>query len=222
MTFDEIVSEVCERLNLSSDESKSRIGREVNSRYRRITSSIGLQTSRAATISQQATIGDRNMTFSNIEKLFAVIDKTDPKQDTVLEQISPDEMHITPLRNEPPRHYAITNENENSVTIEMDCIPTTQFTLYADVLSTLTTLAGNQAPDFPESFHDILVFGAMSDEYRKMEKLAFYKECEKDYESRLSDLRMFIAKSAYADIYQGRYNSKNFRWQRNAQLLWDQ
>lgn len=221
MTFDQIVAEVCDRLNLTSSDATTRVGKAVNNRYRRLTSSIGLETTRRVTVSKVATIGNQTLTFSSIEKIIAVIDKTDPKRDVVLSQITPDEMHITPLRGPMPRRFAVTGIHASSVDILMDCIPATGFTLYADGHSILTTLSGSTAPNFPESFHDILVFGAMSDEYRKMEKPALMQAAETDYEHRLSDLRMWIAKSAYLDIYQGRYVGKSFRWTRDAQLAWD-
>jgi hypothetical protein len=108
-----------------------------------------------------------------------------------------------------------------SVDITVDSVASTTYTLYADGDSTITTLSGSDKPDFPDSFHDLLVYGAMADEYRKMEKMELSKECENDYEKRLSDLRMWIAKSAYLDIYQGRYTGNNFRWTRDAQTNWD-
>lgn len=221
MIFEQIVSEVCDRLNLSSDDAKSRVGRYVNTRYRRVTSSIGLDTSRRTQVSKIASIGNRFIEFTGINKLFAVIDKTDPQQDIVLEQITVDEMHITPIRTEPPRHYAVYNMSNDTVNIEIDCIPATTFTLYADGMSTVTTLSGGQAPQFPEDFHDILVFGALADEYRKLQQVQLQHDAETDYERRLSDLRGFIAKSAYLDQTQGRYNDRSFRWSRDAQLLWD-
>lgn len=310
MTFDQIVNEICEALNLTSDDAKSRVGRSVNRRYRRLTSSVGLITSRFIPTSATATAGSRNLTFTNVEKLLAVVDKTDPDQDIMLEEITPDEMHITQLRSgsEMPRHFAILTMDPTSVTIEVDVIPAagatsavaaaagvsyslhdtltlvggvlaegsagipsvctvtsvngsggvtgvsittpglyttfptnpvsvtggtgtgctltvtwaTPFTLYADAVTTVTTLSGKQCPDFPESFHDILVLGGMADEYRKMEKFQFYKDCEAEYENRASDLRLFIAKSAYKDIFQGRLNARSFWWSRDAQLLWDE
>lgn len=292
MIFEELVQEICERLNLTSDEAKSRVGREINSRYRRVTSSIGLQTSRYLQTSKVSTIGNRTVTFTGIEKVMAVIDKNSGK-DIPLTEITFDEMHITPVKSEPPRKFAVINMHPTSVDIYLDCIPSNYgsqlatvasggtgyavndiltlvggtFTeagtfkvttidasgvitgvtfvgagtytvaasspvsttggtgtgatltvtfgghiLYADGHTTLTTLSGNQAPDFPESFHDILIFGVMADEYRKMEKFQFYQASEADFERRLSDLRMWIAKSAYKDIYQGKYTGRNLRW----------
>lgn len=142
-------------------------------------------------------------------------------QEIVLSQITFDEMHITPIRLQPARHFAITNMHANSVDIYVDVIPSSPFKLYADGITTVLTLAGNQTPDLPESFHDILVWGAMADEYQKMEKPQLKQSAEQDYETRLSDLRMFIAKSSYLDIHQGRYTGKTFRWTRDAQILWD-
>lgn len=290
MIFDELTAEVCEKLNLTSDEAKSRVGRELNSRYRRATSSIGLETSRRTQVSKAATVGSQTITFTGIEKVITVIDKSSGK-DIILDQITPDEMHEAPLRNEPARKFAVTNTHATSVDIIVDCISvdgarsatiaaagsgysvndtltltggtststatfkvatiggggavtsvtihepgnytvepsnpvsTTSsagigctltvtfggFTLYADGHITLATISGNSIPDFPESFHDLLVFGVMADEYRKMEKLQFSKDCENDYEKRLSDLRMWIAKSAWQDIHQGK-NVEKYPW----------
>jgi hypothetical protein len=300
MIMEEIITETCERLNLTSDTARSRVARELNNRYKRITSSIGLVTSRFTQVPQTAEIGNRTMTFSGIEKITCVVDKNDPKQDVVLTQITTDEMHITPPRTN-PRHYAVTRMHGNTVDIELDCTPTQTaasavvaaggtgysvgdtlslsggtetslatfivasvlsgviltvtlgeaglytelpadptlvtggtgtgctltvtwndpFTLYADGYVNVSTLSGSDIPDFPESFHDILIWGAMADEYRKMEKLPLMQDAEANYEKRLSDLRMFIAKSSYLDIYQGRYSGKVFRWTRDSQLLWD-
>jgi len=205
-----VVLEVAERLNLTSDEARSRIGRAVNNRYRRLTSSIGLDTTRRTQVSTAASIGIQTITFTGIEKVLAVIDKSSGK-DIPLTQITPDEMHVQSLSNQPPRHFSINRVYATSVDILVDCIPATTFTLYADGLITVATLAGNQVPAFPESFHDILIFGAMADEYRKMEKMQLYQICESDYEKRLSDLRMLIAKSAYQDQYQGK-SVTNKRW----------
>jgi hypothetical protein len=220
MTFDEIVSEVCEKMNLTSDEAKSRVSRNVNTRFRRATSSIGMAPSRFVQVSTVATIGNRVLTFTGIEKIIAVIDKTSGI-DIPLAQITTDEMHITVIKTDPPRKFAVQRMHNNSVDIIVNTTPSSNFTLYADGHVVLGTITGTQSPDFPESFHDCLVFGAMADEYRKMEKVQLAHDCEEDYERRLSDLRMWIAKSAYLDLYQGRYSGHNFRWTRDAQTNWD-
>ena len=220
MTFDELVNEICDRLNLTSDEAKARVGREANARYRRLTSSIGIDTSRFTQVSKVVTVGNRVVTFTGIEKIIAVIDKSSGI-DVPLSHITMDEMHITPVRSDPPRKFAVTNVHAKSVAIYLDATPATAYTLYADGHIILDTLSGTEVPDLPESFHDILIYGVMSDEYRKMEKLPLAQICDQDYERRLSDLRMWIAKSAYKDIYQGRYSGKSFRWTHDSQTYWD-
>lgn len=202
-----------ERLNLTSAEATARVGRNLNNRYKRLTSSIGMDTSRFTQVSKAATIGNQSLTFTGIEKVNTVIDKSSGK-DLILEQLTQDEMHQISVRSEPPRHFSVTNMHYNTVTIYMDCVPTTTFTLYADGIVTLSTLSGTDVPDFPESFHEILVFGTMADEYRKMEKPQLAQAAELDYEKRLSDLRMFIAKTAWLDIYQGK-DINRYPWMRN-------
>lgn len=219
MIFEELIAETCERLNLTSETAKSRVARELNNRYKRLTSSIGLITSRYATVTGTAEIGNRTMTVNGVEKVNTVVDPTDPDFDVTLTHITTDEMHITPLRSEPPRNYAITRVGSNTVDLLLDCVPVTAFTLSINGVENVSTLSGSDTPSFPESFHDILVWGAMADEYRKMEKLQLMGDAELNYERRLSDLRMFIAKDAYLDIYQGR-KVRRSPWFNNNTSLW--
>lgn len=218
MTFDETVSEICDRLNYSSTDAITRVGKRVNSRYKRATSSIGMVTTRfVENITATATVGSRILTFGGVEKILAIIDKS-TGVDVPLTQISIDEMHITPVKAEPPRKFCVLTSRARSVDIKVDGEATTAYILYADGQLSLSTMVGTDEPKFPESFHDILVFGGLADEYRKLEKFPLAEEMEKDYEQRLSDLRMWMAKSAYLDTYQGRYNGKSFRWVQTSSL----
>lgn len=213
------MAEVADALNLTSPNAITRIGKRVNERYRRLTSGIGLQTSRRYQVHATSIANSKFLTFDGCEKLLAVLDKTDPKHIIILAQVTPDELHIIAER-AVARHFAIIQDHPTSVTVEVDCAAATPYTLYADVIQNLSTLSGAMAPNFPESFHDVLVFGAMADEYRKMEKLQLMQDAESNYEKRLSDLRMFIAASAYLDTYQGKYNNMfGGRWYKNGQII---
>lgn len=213
MTFLELVNEVTDRLNLTSDQAISRVGREINSRYRRVTSSIGLDTSRKVfDVAVQSVTDDRYLVFSGIEKIHAVKDVTTESQPILLIERGINEMYDLPLTGGQPRNYAVTNMDRNTVTIYVDSdIVEDQF-IKADGLETAETLSGALTPAFAESFHDVLVFGAVADELKKMEKFQLAKDAEADFERRLSDLRMFIAKSAYLDIYQGKTSSNQNYW----------
>ena len=78
------------------------------------------------------------------------------------------------------------------------------FVLTADVEVNLATLSGVGVPAFAESFHDLLVYGAVAIELEKMEKYELAKAQEARCEGRISELRMFIAKSAYRTMWQGK------------------
>lgn len=210
-TLHELTLEVMDRLNLSSPEAAARIVRELNTRYKRVTSSIGLVTSRRAPITQAATIGNRDVTFSAIEKIDNVYRKVGTKN-ILLDEITFEEMIDADIVTDPPTKYCIVNVLPTSVKIRLNSVPATGFNLYADGLASALNLAGDDSPAFPESYHDILVYGAMADEYKKMEKFDLAKDSEADFENRLSDLRMFIAKSAFLDIYQGKSQERYGWW----------
>lgn len=207
MTFTDIQTEIADRLNLTSAAALARIGRSINERYRWLASSIGFDTIERRTASASTVIGDRSLTFgpapTKVQKLLSVFNPAfTPPQ--ILNQVDFDELRNQSIGTDPPSQYAIQLMGADSVTIFLDSIPATIFSLSADVMSNLATLSGVQVPAFAEDFHDILVYGGMATELDKMEKYDLSAKKEAQFEGRLSDLRMFIAKSAYLDIIQGK------------------
>lgn len=205
MTFTELVTEIKDRLNLSSTESTTRIGRAINRKYRLVTSSIGLQLSRRTTVQQAVSIGVSTVTFSGVEKVISVMNRTTTPY-RVLKEVTIDELReIQPYTtSDTPDRYAVHNQTADTIVIEINRIPQTAFTLYADVHTAIADLSGSNEPAFPESFHDILIEGVMSDELRKMEKPQLAQIASGEFQRILGDLRMWIAKSGYLDIYQGK------------------
>lgn len=229
MIFEELVSEVCERLNLTSDEAKSRVGREINSRYKRVTTSIGLDVSRQLMVpitlndSGSADTEHRATGIVSAEKVLAFMDRTSTR-DVILQRVTVDELLVLPINTSKPSCWAEYRMSGTNVTVLFDMKLTSPatYSVYANTISKVTTLAGNNAPAFPESFHEILIFGTMADEYRKMEKPSFAKECEDDFERRLSDLRMFLARSAWQQIYQGKLtNDSKYPWMHRGLGPWN-
>lgn len=203
MTFTDIVNEVQSRLNLTSTTSATRIGIELNDRYRRITSMFALKTTRRGTVQNNATLGQTTLTFSNVEKLYNVVDRSGTPY-RILKEITVEELRtVQPSSNSFAQFYAIVGQTANTITIEMDCVPQTNFTLYADAVLNLATLSGLQVPVIPESFHDVLVFGVCADEARKMEKAKLAQDYENQFTQRLGDLRLHLSVSSYIDITQG-------------------
>lgn len=203
MTFTEIQTEILERLNLTSAEATSRVGRAINRLYGTITSSISLDTSRNE-LGVPATIvlGESELTFAGVEKVFRVFDTSSGR----IKELK--EVTLFQIREENPgtgmpTKWAVITIDADSVTIRVNTVAQTAFTIYADGLTSLPTLSGSDIPIIPKSFHDVLIEGVLKDEYQKLEKPQSAKLALDTYNQRMSDLRMFLTKSAYKDVYQG-------------------
>lgn len=203
MTFTEIVTEIVEQLNLTSAEATARVGRKVNREYRKITASIGLNVARRTTVQASVTLGVQTLTFTGIEKITAVSDRS-TGVDRFLTPVSVEELKLGTIGTSPIVYYAINRMNAGSVEILMDIVPQEALTLYADGYETASTLSGAQEPAFPESFHDILIELVCASEYKKKGELVAAKESKDAAEELLADLRYFIAKEAFQDSYQGK------------------
>lgn len=282
MTFTAIVNKVADRLNLTSAAALTRIGEEVNDRYREVMSGVGLQTSIRTSISQQVTTGNRYVAF-DCEKVFSVFNnygrsvssitrssttatvttaidhgyatgdsvviagaaQTDyngvyvitvtgdttftytvanspvtPATGTITVELlqtqwilgerTVDELRMMPIQADPPQNYAVYSMNADEVTVMLDAIPSSAYILNADVEVNITSMTSADVPAFPQDFHDILVRGPMADELMKMEKYSEAEVQEGKFEKRLSELRLFIAKSSGLNIFQGRYQGYTF------------
>ena len=202
MTFTEIVTEISERLNLTSSTATARIGRLVNAHYKKVTSSIGLKTARPTIgLTAVASIGSAVVTFSGIEKIDRLLDLTSGSV-VELTEISIDEMRAKDPGDGDPTEYAVQSMGKSTVVIRMNVLAQTAFTLTADGLETAATLSGSTPPAFSESFHDVLVEGVLKDEYLKLEKPGLAKIAEAAYKQRMSELRLFIA-SGKMSVRQG-------------------
>lgn len=202
MTFAEIVQDVMDRLNLTSEEAAERITREVGQAYRRVTSSIGLITSRRTRVTATTTSGSRDLTFSGIEKV-EVVGRTVAGTDRLLQELTYDEMLVEPLVSGAPTKYAVKTTTASSVTVTLNSTAG-GILLFAEAVAKTDRVAPDAEPAFPESFHDVLIYAVLADEFRKMEETTLLREALAQYEARLSDLRMFLAKSAYLEIAQGK------------------
>lgn len=211
MTFDAIVSKVLDRLNLTSVDATNRVGEYVNDRYRQATSSIGLEPVRLQATTVVVTAGQVGLPeitatdYDKINRIMLVDTDVSPNTFRVLKEMTYDELTSIPTNSDLPHAWAVKTFGAHSITYVLDAYtPTDPFTLNLNGYTRLTDISSSTEPVFPEDFHDILIHGAMSDELRKMEKPDLAGIAEGKYESRLSDLRMFIAKSAYLDIAQGK------------------
>lgn len=165
-------------------------------------------------VTANTVVANRSLTFgttgTKVEKILSVYNAAyTPPQ--VLDQVSFDQMRNQMIGTDPPQQYAIQTMGDHTVTIYLGSIPATIYALTADVLSNLVDLSGTQVPAFAEDYHDILVYGPLGSEYMRMEKpdLARVYDNEDErkpglFQTRCSQLRYYIAKSAYLNIYQAR------------------
>ncbi len=211
MTFTEIVTEITDRLNLSSATAVARVGRSVNVHYRRVTSSIGVQVGRrlSSPVTEACTLGSTLVTFSGIEKIERVIDDTSGSV-TVLEEVSEDDLRRANPGDGDPTQFSIVNMGPGTVTIRLNSLMQDERELKADGLATATTLSGSQEPQFPTSFHDILVEAVLADEYRKIDEPTQAGIAAGTASKRLSELRLFIAKSSAQSVRQGGAQQNGF------------
>lgn len=174
-----------------------------------MSSSLGLQTMNRTTASATTTISNRLLAFGPtpvaVEKILSVYNPSSPIP--ALDEVSVDELRNMPLGTDPPSQYAIYRMGASSVTIMLDCVPGSAYPLSADVESNQATLSGTQVPAFTESYHNLLVYGGMATELDKMEKPELAEIQENRFQQRLSEYRLFIAMSAYREIFQGKTQS---------------
>ena len=164
--------------------------------------------SRQTNTSELVSIGNANVTFSETEKVLQVWRLDSASNPTILTEVLLAEMRELAIQSsDKPTQWALVSTTSNGVTIRINATPATAYALYADVIAEVSDLSGSNEPAFPESFHDILIEGVLKDEYRKLEKIQLARDSEATFQRRMSDLRMFVAKSNYLDIQQGKLTS---------------
>lgn len=205
MTFTQIVTKVTDYAlaGSASTETTARVGRAVNATYRRITSMLGLDTSRFVTRSASMTVGVSTVTFTEIEKIDRIIDTTTSTAIRLLTQTSIHEIRSTQPGDSEPIRWALQNTDADSVTVRFDTVPQSAYSLQADGWTTLSDLSGSDEPIFPESFHDILVWYVVSEELLKKEKDKLAGIYAAKAEQLLADLRFYLADSHTQDTRQG-------------------
>ena len=210
MTFAEIQTEVKSALNLTSTVADTRIGLMINRYYKRITRSMGIPegTRISLTASANTSIGSSTVQFTSVEKVSRVwyLSGTDK---VFLTEVSLDELRdLSALASsDTPTKWAQSSFTDNDVSIQFNTTAASVFAMKADCYATIATLSGSNVPQFPESFHDVLVYGVLKEEQKKMGHKAEASDSKAEYETGLSDLRMWFAKSKYKQIKQGKFGA---------------
>lgn len=207
MTFDAIVSDICGRLSLTTADAITRVGTHVNRRYRRVTTSIGLaQAFRRVVNVLNVTLATRVQTVTGMEKVISVVNNS-VTNGQPLPEVSYAEMLAMVPTSGNPTCWAVKRMGASTVTLIFDTSFATAMSLNIEGEETATTLVGTQEPAFPESFHDVLIFGVLADEYRKKEKIQLARDADSEYERIMGELRLHVAVSSYKDVVQGKVNT---------------
>lgn len=202
MTFDQLKDEVCGRMNLAGTEAKARVATSINRHYKRVTSQLNLDATRRVTRSATTTNGVATVTFSSIEKIDRVLDTSDATAIRLLTEVSYHQIRSTQPTDGAPSTYAIETADHDSITIRLDTVPQTTYSLQADGWSSLEELTGSDVPAFPESYHDILTWFVLSEEYDRKEKPEQAASYERRAKELLADLKFQLADSATLDLRQ--------------------
>jgi hypothetical protein len=202
VNFTVIQNKVLDRLNLTSAQATARVADSINESYRWMASKLGLNTIERQSITANTVIGSQSIVF-NCERIISVFN---PQYSPVfvLAAVSYDEMRNMQIATDPPSIYAISLMGASTVTVLLNTIPASVYSLGADAMVNLITLSGVMVPAFSEDFHDILLYHPMAVELEKMEKYDKADEMEKKFEKRFSEYLLYVAVSAYQDIYQGK------------------
>lgn len=200
MNFTAIRDEVLARCNLTSSDASVRVGQAVNRHYRRITSTLGMETTRVVTRDLPMTVGVRTVTIGQIEKIERVFDITTTTRP--LTEISLHQMRVLTPGSGEPGAWAVQNVTAQTVTILLDTTPSFAWALRVDGWTTLTDLTGTDEPVFPASFHDVLTWFVLSEELLRKEKTQLAAAYEGKAEALLNDLRFHLADTHTRDLQQ--------------------
>jgi hypothetical protein len=210
MTYKQIQDRVMSRRNLTSTEARDRVKEYINERYRRVRASIGLGKTRRAETSLSLVSGTSRYTLTSTAKVLTITDSTNAKllKEKTMEQIRALDPSLVQTSSSPD-FYVIESIGASSISLFIWPEPTDTQSLTVDRLTLVTDLsADGDIPVFPEDFHDLLIAGALADEYRHAEEPTLEQKEEIRFEKALRELRYFIAKSRWLDLYQNSNRSE--------------
>lgn len=213
MTFGEIKTRVMRRTNLSSDDANTRVGDFVNERLRNVQTSVNFSRIRRGSASASTVSGVATVVPSGVIKPLTV---TFPALNRVLGERTEDQLRtFSPNRQwiGAPEVYAVRSFAADSFTMELVPIPDGVYDLTIDgIIPGVDLVADGDIPVLPEDFHDILIFGALADEYNHYDKADLALVQEKKFNARVSELRYFLQKSIYLHRAQGLNLFSNWMW----------
>ena len=219
MTFDDIRAKVMDRTNLSSADASARIGGFINERLRNVQTSCNLSRVRRGTITVTApadatsvVLVDDTVDTTYCIKPITIFHGTRPLFERTHDQIKNTRVNLVAGT---PSVYAVLRFGASDCEIELCPVSTDAVVLTVEgLLNGVDLAADDDVPAMPEDFHDVLVFGALADEYDHTDRADLAMKQEQKFEKRVRELRYFIQKSIYLQRVQGRMGSPSPFWWR--------
>jgi hypothetical protein len=216
MTFLQCQDRVLDITNGSSTTARTRVKRSLNLRYGQVQTGVNLMRLRRAIKNVELAVGDGDTTITNTSRVSSVYD---PQMRRVLLETTMEEIRrMDPGgdREGDPTHYVVFDQGSGTITIYF--WPLTDRTrtvagsdaLKADVIAAPTDLsADGDVPAMPVDYHDVLIYGALADEWMHLQKFQLAKHNEGMFEKRLSELRYYVVKSNTQSMTQGAWETES-------------
>jgi hypothetical protein len=186
------------RTNLTSTTARTRVKEFINERLRRIATSTNCGRLRMGTVSINTVADNNAITTTGLVHIKAV---TIPLENAILDERTVEQLRTYDpdvSENGVPRFYAVRKINATTLELMLYPEPDAIYAVSIDGILTGTDLsADGDVAGLPEDFHDVLIFGALADEYPHLSDTENSLIFEGKYEARLKDLRYFLAKSAW-------------------------
>ncbi len=210
MTFLELQNRSMDRLNLSTDDARTRIKNFLNERIRKIQTSVSLGSVRRGVETYTLTADTNELTLiadEDHDGIIKVRTVTIPSSRRIpLNQITLDQMRAKEQvvgGGAIPMDYAVVDQSANSVTLRFWPTPTADQDVQIDGIKLGADLVDDgDVAGLPEDFHDALIYGACADEnghWAKEDKFQYYENLA---EKRVREMRYFIQKSIYLHRHQ--------------------
>jgi hypothetical protein len=198
VTFKNIQDRVMARTNLTSTDARSRLKNHINERLRRVATSTNVGRVRFGSVSINTVANVNTITSTGLVK---IVTASIPAENQILDERTTDQLRnydTDVSQNGVPRFFAVKAVNATTLTVQLYPEPDAIYAVVLEGILTGTDLSADaDVPGLPEDFHDILIFGALADELphlQRTDEAAYYED---KFEKRLSDLKYFLAKSAY-------------------------
>lgn len=186
------------RTNLTTTVARTRVKAYLNERLRRVATSVNCGRVRQGSVSINSVANVNTITTTGLVKVKTV---SIPLENRVLDERTADQLRTYDpdvSENGIPRYYAIQKINPTTLTLQLYPEPDAIYAIAIEGILTGTDMSVDaDVPGVPEDFHDVLIYGALADEYPHVKDTENSLLFENKFDARLKELRYYIAKSAY-------------------------